>query len=71
MYRVIIHSLAFLGQLRLLVAGVIDFLQRRKITLSALTIGHINYLVSHACFTGACPPRDVNLSWVFALTYCQ
>lgn len=38
-----------------------------KNMLSALTIGRINHRVSHACFAGTSPLRDVNLRVGFSL----
>lgn len=59
--------LPFLDQLWLLLAGVINFLQRGKNRLSTLTIGCINHRVSHACFAGTSPLRDANLRVGFSL----
>lgn len=67
MFGVIICSVAVLGRLRLLLAVVIDPLQRGKNTLSVLTIEHINHRVSHACFAGTSLLREVNLRAGFSL----
>ena len=68
MLRVIICSVAFLSRLWLLLAGVMDHFQRGgKKVLSALAIESINHCVSHACFAGTSPLREVNLRDGFSL----